>query len=219
MKKILALLILPLAINAQDKGWNNLLENPQEKMHLWKTDSFQKWTFEDGILSTSGGNSDLVTNESYTDFVLEFEFKVAPKGNSGIVYKVLEDPSNEALFQTYASGPEYQLIDDEGYPGELEEGQKTGANYALQAPSKKGLSKTPGEWNTGKIQVKNNVVKHWLNGTLVVEYIYGDEKWKERVAETKFAEWPYATPHAEGHIALQDHSDPVWFRKLRIKRL
>ncbi|UBM57344.1 DUF1080 domain-containing protein [Marinilongibacter aquaticus] len=218
MQKLLLFLLLPFAALSQGK-WINLLDNPETRFHIWKTSSFDKWTFEDGILSTSGGNADLVSNDEFGDFELEFKFKVAPKGNSGIVYKVLEDIDNKALTHTFSSGPEYQIIDDENYPEKLKDYQKSGANYALDAPLKNGLSKPAGEWNTGKIEVVGSHVKHWLNGKLVADYEYGTDEWKEKVAHTKFAKSPYADPHPTGHIALQDHGDAVYFKKLRIRKL
>ncbi len=215
MKKLI-LFLLPFAGFSQTI---NLLDKPETKFHLWHSDKFEKWTFENGILGTSGGNSDLVTNEQFGDFVLEFEYKVQPGGNSGIIYKSIEDKNDKALFSTYASGPEYQLIDDEGYPQQLQEAQKTGANYDIHEPLVKGKSKPAGEWNTGKIEVKNDRIRHWLNGTLVADYRYGTPEWQQAVAKSKFAEWPYAKAHKMGHIALQDHGDKVWFRKLTIRKL
>lgn len=217
MKLILlfAFALFPFMTRSQ----TNLLENPETHFHLWKTDSFSKWQFENGILFTTGGNADLVTNQMYGDFSFEFEYKLDKGGNSGVIYKVIEDPQDEALFKTHASGPEYQILDDIGYPGKVEDYQKCGSNYGLNAPSVKNLSKPAGEWNSGKIEVRGDQVKHWLNGELIVEYTYGDEAWKKAVAETKFAEWPYAAPHHEGHIALQDHGGPVWFRKLVVTEL
>ncbi len=50
------------------------------------------------------------------------DWKIAPGGNSGIMYNVTE----EAKAAYLTSGPEYQLIDDEGFPDKLEDWQKTG---------------------------------------------------------------------------------------------
>lgn len=214
--KFIVLLLMPLFINAQSI---NLLKNPEKHFHIWKTNKFENWVLSNGILSSAGGNGDLVTNEIFGDFVLEFEYKLPTAGNSGIVYKVIEDPDSKNLSQTYSAGVEYQLLDDIGYPEKIEDYQKTGSNYGINAPMVKNLSKPAGEWNTGKIEVKGDKIKHWLNGVLVVEYTYGDEAWKAKVADSKFAEWPYATPHHEGKIALQDHGDAVWFRKLILKKI
>ncbi len=125
------------------------------------------------------------------------------------------------------SGPEYQVIDDKGYMGsdgkayKLNTTQLSGAAYDIKEPSDLTLSKTAGEWNTGRILVSNNHVEHYLNGKKVVDYEYGSDDWKARVAKSKFANWPYATPHAKGKIALQNHSpqERVWYRNVRVREL
>lgn len=210
--------MLSITVMSQSKTIN-LLDHPEQHFHIWKTNEFKNWVFENGILSTPGKQGDLVTNEEFGDFEFEFEFMLGKGSNSGIVYKVIEDPNNLELTQTYTSGPEYQLIDNANYHGPIKDTQKSGANYDIQPPSKLDILKPYGEWNNGRIIVKNNVVKHYLNGKLVVKYIYGDDKWKADVAKSKFADWPYAEAHLRGKIALQDHNDPVSFRKLLIKRL
>ncbi len=92
------------------------------------------WKVEDSTLTTDGGKGDIVTNEAYQNFEMEFEWKVAEAGNSGVIYLVQEDEQYEHSFET---GPEYQIIDADNftiqhdYP--LDESQKTGANYALHA--------------------------------------------------------------------------------------
>lgn len=216
----LSLLILNWQVSAQKKKWVNLFDGKSTAgWHSWTQTEVKGWHVMGGALMTHGGNGDLVSDREYGDFVLEFEFKVAAKGNSGIIYKVLEEAGNKELFATYASGPEYQIIDDAGYPAKITDKQKTGANYDIQAPLDLTAVKPAGEWNKGKIQVKNNRVSHWLNGTKVADYEYGSVKWDDDVAGSKFAKWPYAKAHASGKIALQDHGDMVSFRKIRIKEL
>ncbi len=70
---------------------------------------------------------DIITSEKYEDFDLYLEWAIAKGGNSGILFHVLEGDYPAV----YATGPEYQVLDDVGYPGELEEWQKAGANYAM----------------------------------------------------------------------------------------
>ena len=69
--------------------------------------------------------------------------------------------------------------------------------------------------------VNKNHVEHFLNGKKVVYYEYGSDNWKALVAKSKFANWPYATPHAKGKIALQNHSpkERVWYRNIQIREL
>jgi hypothetical protein len=222
MKKLLlfAMIALSLEAQAQKKKWVNLFDGKStDGWHTWKQTNVKGWHVMNGELMTHGGNSDLVSDKEYGDFILEFEFKVPSKSNSGIIYKVIENPADSTLFATYASGPEYQIIDDLGYPAKLTDKQKTGANYDIIAPYDLTAVKPVGQWNKGKIQIKKNMVTHVLNGVKVAEYEYGSIKWADDVSLSKFAKWPYAKAHPKGKIALQDHGDMISFRKIRIKEL
>ena len=177
------------------------------------------WKIEDGTLTTDGGKGDIITDDTYRNFELEFAWKVAEAGNSGVIYLVQEDDQYEHTFET---GPEYQIIDADNFTKKndypLEASQKTGANYALHAAE--GAEMKPiGEFNQGKIVVNDGHVEHWLNGKKVVNYNLWTDEWKNQVAQTKFAEMPGYGQAKEGHIALQDHGDRVWFRNVRIRRL
>lgn len=203
--------------------WKNLFDGKTTTgWHTYGKEGVTGWMVMGGALMTHGKSGNLVTDEEYENFELEFDFKVKPKGNSGVIYKVIEDPTNPP----YYSGPEYQVIDDEGYPPFNDNGkmvtindkQKTAANYDMQAPSK-FVSKPAGEWNKGKIVIKDNHIEHWLNGVKVVEYEYGSDTWKAQLAKSKFSKWAYATPHAKGKIALQDHGDESWYKNIRIRTL
>lgn len=222
MKKylILSLMLISTFSFAQKKKWVNLFDGKSTtNWHSWTLNEVKGWHVMGGELMSHGGNGDLVSNQEFGDFVLEFEFKVSPKGNSGVIYKVIEEPGNKEYFASYASAPEYQIIDDKNYPAEITTRQKTGANYDIIPPSDLTIVKPAGEWNKGKIMVKNNQITHWLNGKVVVSYTYGTPEWDAAVAKSKFAKWPYAKAHAKGKIALQDHGDMVSFKKIRIKEL
>jgi len=65
--------------------------------------------------------------------------------------------------------------------------------------------------------VQNASVEHWLNGDKIVAYDIGSADWAERVAASKFADWPHFARYRRGHIALQDHGDKVWFRNIRLR--
>ena len=223
MKKIITLLtvcLLTLTASAQKKKWVKLFDGKNtDHWHSWRLNEVKGWTIEEGILTTEGKSGDLVTNEMYEDFIFEFEFMISPKGNSGVIYKIIEEPDTKKYFNTYASGPEYQIIDDVNYPAPTTTRQKTGANYDIIAPNDFTAVKAAGEWNKGVLKIQNNKVEHWLNGKKVVEYTYGSNQWNEDVAKSKFAKWEYANAHPKGHISLQGHGDRVSFRKIRIKEL
>ena len=206
-----------LSADEQAQGYTLLFDGKTlSGFHSYLSDSVKGWVAEGGAIVCPGKTgADLVTNNEYENFELTFEWKVEPKGNSGLIYKVLEDKKYK---KTYESGPEYQMIDDEGYPDKLKDVQKSGANYDMQPPAKPA-AKTPDEWNTGKLVVNKNHVEHWLNGEKVVEYEYGSAEWKKQLAVSKFKAWAYATPHAKGKLAFQDHDHRVEYRDLKIKSL
>ena len=77
----------------------------------------------------------------------------------------------------------------------------------------------PNDWNRVRLIVKEGHVEHWLNGYKLLEYDMWDEKWDERIKNSKFKKCPLLEPGRSGHIVLQDHRDEVWFRNIKIKTL
>jgi len=205
----------------QASGWQLLFDG--KTMNGWRTFKNEKgsWKVTGGILCSSSaddGNADLVTDSMYTDFELEIDWKLSAEGNSGILYMVTEDYEH-----SYLSGPEYQLIDDEGFPEKIEDWQKTGASYAMYKPLMMAAHK-PGEWNTTKIIVNKGHVEHWLNGKKVVEYTLWSDDWKQKKAIGKWKDAAGYAATKTGHIALQSsHSNVetsgICFRNIKIKTL
>lgn len=169
------------------------------------------WQIEDGVLTLDGTGGDLVTRAEYSDFELNFDWKIAPGGNSGVLYLVSEDKPHP-----YETGAEYQVLDPE-FPG-ADDLTGPAALYALY-PAPRAAAKPAGKWNTGRIVVKDGAVEHWINGKQVVTAQIGSDEWNQRVAGTKFAAWPGFGKNKSGRIALQDHGSRVWYRNLRIQRL
>ncbi|HEX7117426.1 MAG TPA: DUF1080 domain-containing protein [Longimicrobiales bacterium] len=173
------------------------------------------WTVEDGTLTRVAPAGDLVTRETFADFELTLEWKVEPGGNSGIFFRVVEA---DDLGQTYHSGPEMQVLDNARHPDGRSPLTSAGSNYALHAPVR-DVTRPAGEWNRVRLVVDGAHVEHWLNGVKIVEYELWTEDWERRVRESKFAAWPRYGRAREGHIALQDHGDRVWFRNIKVRRL
>lgn len=181
-----------------------------------------EWIVEDGAIvldvdedtdeMTAG---DLITEKQYRNFELELEWKVPEAGNSGIFYGVREIPGHEVAYET---GIEMQVLDDERHPDGRVPETSAGACYGLYGPGDKTL-RPVGEYNTARLIVKDGHVQHWLNGEKIVEYVIGSDDWNERVANSKFAEWEHFARYRRGHIGLQDHTDRVWFRNIRIREL
>jgi hypothetical protein len=205
------------------EGWKLLFDG--KNINGWRTYkniSGSSWKVNNGALCSekpSGNqNPDLITNVMYGNFELSIECKISPQGNSGIMYLVTEDHD-----QSYESGPEYQLIDNKSFTGQIEENQKAAANYAMQAPAA-DATKPPGEWNHAMIIINKGHVEHWLNGKKVVEYELGSDKWKQQKAAGKWKDEAGYGAAKSGHIALQaSHSGVantgVCFKNIKIKVL
>ena len=172
----------------------------------------------DWVLNNSGLGSDhcgeIITLNQFQNFELYLEWKVSPESNSGIFYHVQEGLTNAI----YESGPEYQLIDDNGWPDNLEAWQRSGANYGMNAP-KNAKVKPIEEWNTTRIIVNGPHVEHWLNGTKVVEYELWSDQWLQNKAAGKWADAPNYGMAKSGHIGLQDHGGLTIFRNIKIREL
>lgn len=175
------------------------------------------WKVVDGALTLSGERSgDIITTGEYENFDFKFEWRISPKGNSGVFFLVQEKPE---LKQTYHSGPEYQILDNDGHPDAKNGADRlAGANYALHAPTE-NTARPVGQWNQSRIVKKGAHVEHWLNGVKVVEYELWSPDWKARVAKSKFNAMPEYGKAKKGHLALQDHGDEVAYRSLKIKVL
>jgi hypothetical protein len=171
------------------------------------------WQVVDGALTRVAEAGDIVTEEEYGDFLLEFEWQVAPGANSGVMFRVTED--HDAPWET---GPEYQILDDAAHANGLDPLTSAGSNYAMHAPLA-GATRPAGEWNQGRILACGPHVEHWLNGEKIVEYELWSDDWSARVARCKWKDRPDYGRRSSGRIALQDHGDRVAFRSIKIRRL
>ena len=178
----------------------------------WKKDKpTDAWKVVDGVLTLTGKGGDILTVEQFENFELKIDWRVAPKGNSGIMYRVVETEG-----APYMTGPEYQVLDDAGH-GDGKNGKTSaGSLYAVYEPSKK-VARPAGEWNSTRIVVNGKKVEHWLNGEKVVDAEIGSDDWNQRVAGSK---WKNAKKYAQepkGHIDLQDHGDKVEYKNIKIR--
>ena len=209
----------PLITNNMDKEWQMLFDG--KTTNGWRTygkGTISGWKVVDGVLYNSGGGSDhggdIITLDEYENFELYLEWKIAQESNSGIFYHV-----NEAAGKAiYYSGPEYQLLDDTGWPTKLDASQYTGANYAMNAPVNAKV-KPLNEFNETRIIVKDSHVEHWLNGTKVVDYDLWTDEWKKDVLNSKWKDHPNYGLYKRGHIGLQDHGGLTMYRNIKIKDL
>jgi hypothetical protein len=196
-------------------GWRSLFDG--STLTGWRgykrADVPEGWRVVDGTITRVGAGGDIITTDQFENFELSLEWKVQPRGNSGIFYRVTEENN-----QTYESGPEMQVLDDAGHRDGGSPLTSAGAVYGLY-PAPRGIVRPAGEWNSARVLANGAHVEHWLNGTKVAEYELWSPDWEKRVRESKFSEWPPYGRARRGHIALQDHGDTVSYRNIKIRVL
>lgn len=210
----------------RSEGWISLFDGKSKAgWHIWHGKSEgSAWKVEDGALhldpremkewQTVGGG-DIVTDFAFSNFHFSVEWKVADSGNSGIIYLVQEDPVYE---HTWHTGPEMQVLDNNGHPDAKITKHRAGDLYDLVSVSRETVKKA-GEWNKAEVMFNNGALDLFLNGEKVVSTRLDDENWKKMKAASKFSDKPGFGAFKSGHIALQDHGNKVWFRNIRIRPL
>lgn len=171
------------------------------------------WTIAEGELRLDGKGGNLITEEEYTDFDLEWEWKLEAGGNNGVKYWVTQVGGKEWL------GIEYQMLDDERHPDSKNGAKRLTASFydiqACTAPTKVAPS---GEWNHSRVVSKDGKLQHWLNGELVNEADTRSPEWQQAIAGSKFKSKEGFAP-GKGRIMITDHSDRTVYRNIRIRRL
>jgi hypothetical protein len=208
------------ATNAQ--GWTVLFDGtPASLAANWRgyrKDSMPgNWRVEDGAIAyvpgSAEGRGDLVTREQYGDFEFEYEWRVAPGANSGVMWRVSED--RPLPWQT---GPEQQVLDDERHLDGRIPSHRAGALYDLVVPPA-GVARPVGEFNRARIVARGPRVQLFLNDRLTADVDFASDSGRRLVANSKFKAMPGFAQNARGHIVLQDHGDRVWFRNVRVRPL
>lgn len=181
------------------------------------------WTIQDGTIFFQGKRKreeditggDLVTKETFSNFHLKVEWKISENGNSGIMFLVKDNGEYTA---TYHTGPEYQLLDNDGHRDGKIVTHRTANLYDLIAAEVEPV-KPVGEWNLTEIKLKDGELEFYLNGVQTVKTTLWNDAWNEMVANSKFKDMPDFAKFREGAISFQDHGDDIWFRNIQIKPL
>jgi hypothetical protein len=208
------------------------------------------WSVVDGTLKTtprSRTREDLVSEDKFRDFELAFDWKVSPRGNTGVKYRIQDwvfldrdklpkgVPFEEQVeyaygkklaraglapggrYEEYSVGFEFQVIDDAGRGDKYQ----AGALYAM-LPAQKAAARPVGEWNTARVILKGRRVEHWLNGEKVLEAAL-DSPAVVAAVESRWKNAPSIArllmeqAAAESPVVLQHHVDEVWFRNVKIR--
>jgi hypothetical protein len=207
---------------AADTGWASLFDGTT--LNGWHSfgaaSASAKWSADSGAIhfnpATKGDDGDLVSNDSFANFDLKIDWKIAKGGNSGILFYVQDDKAKYE--DTYKTGPEMQVLDDERNEDNKLPSHRAGSLYDL-------IQATPGavrpaeQWNSVEIVANNGKLDFYLNGVHVVNTTMWDDGWKKMVAGSKFKQWPAFGTFKNGHIALQDHGFNVWYKNIQVRKL
>lgn len=210
-----ALIVLTsLASRSQSLAANNSKDQAHEFVEMFNGEDLAGWggegktevngyLWQDGILQSTPKSRNLVTEKSYADYILEFEFQLTPGANNGlgIHYPGEGNPA-------YA-GMELQILDGdhEKYKGKLKDYQHHGSLYAL-APALRGHLKPTGEWNFQRVTVDGPHITVELNGTRILEANL------EEINETHPKH--EGAKRRKGKIAFCGHGDVIRVRNMRI---
>ncbi len=199
---------------ASVSGWHSYGKAAAGKAWIVAENSIHLDTSAKKDWQTSDGG-DILTADEYGNFHLKLDWKIAPNGNSGVMFFIKED-SVKYQYPWY-TGPEMQVLDNNGHPDAKIVKHRAGDLYDLIVS--KETVKPAGEWNHAEIIADKGSLKFYLNGENTLSTTLWDENWKALVAGSKFKERPDFGTFKEGKIALQDHGNGVWFKNIKIKKL
>jgi hypothetical protein len=186
------------------RAWNDV-SKPAEGNPVWRV--------EKGVLV--GGDprgSWLMSDREYGDFILEFEFKLGERGNSGCALRapMHGDPAFDGI--------ELQMADLR-YNPEATAAELTGGLYRAVAPTQQVFK--PTEWNRYEIACLGPQIKVVLNGTLILDVDLDDQSARPKRHDGTEAPALKNRPR-RGHIGFQELSrdnSHVQIRNARIKAL
>ena len=169
------LFLLTFSIQAQDGNWKNLFNG--KDLNGWKAVAGKAtFTVQDGIIEGSAvfgtGNTFLITEELYGDFILELDLKISHiSSNSGIMTRGQFDPAGQGG-KGLVYG--YQVEADptpRAWSGGIYDEARRGWFYPLDLnPAAKAAFKL-GEWNRYRIEALGNTIKTWVNGQEVAYFV------------------------------------------------
>jgi HEAT repeat protein len=192
---------VPLFNGKDLSGWKGLVKDPPSRSRM-SADELQKeqraadesmrrhWRVIEGTLVFDGRGESLCTAEDFADFELFVDWKIEPRGDSGIYLR---------------GSPQVQIWDPAQWP------EGSGGLYNNQNGPAKPLrvADSPvGEWNTFFIRMRGDRVTVYLNSALVVDDVVMENYWER------------GKPiYSQGQIELQAHSTPLYFRNISIRKL
>jgi HEAT repeat protein len=182
-------------------GWKGLVANPEKRAQMTpeqlaaeqkKADErmHQHWNVVDDTIVFDGKGQSLCTAKDYGDFEMFVDWKIKPRGDSGIYLR---------------GSPQVQIWDPAAHP------EGSGGLYNNQKhPSKptECMDNPVGQWNRFRIRMVGEKGTVWLNGQNVVDNVVMENYWNR-------SKPIYPT----GQIELQNHGNTLYFRNIYIKEI
>jgi len=221
-KTMLVLAALPAAVSTAGDGFVPLFpkDGPPKGWLVREWNDLAKpagpgteWTVTDGVLQPGKKRGTwIVSEKTYTDFILEFEIKLTERGNSGVALRapLKGDPAFDGMELQFA---------DFRYNTKAKDSELTGGIYRAIAPTKQVYR--PTEWNKCRLELRVAHLKVVLNGELIqdVDLTKFDQPVKRHDGTNAP---PVKDRPGTGHIGFQHLSrdnEPVYIRNARIKEL
>ena len=209
----------------KQEGWQLLFDGQTTKgWHLYNEGNAKSaWAVKNGELVCDPNTEkvqrgDLVSDNQYENFDFTFEWKISEAGNSGVFINVQEAPE----FPTaWATGPEYQLLDNANMPKDylLDGKHAAGCVYSLAPLLNEVQPKPSGQWNSSRILQQNGVITFWLNGIETGHEDMKTDRWKQLIAGSKLGNFPSFGKAVRGKIAFQDWAKGVALRNIKIREI
>jgi HEAT repeat protein len=161
------------------------------------------------VVHPDRGTGNLYTEKEYSDFILQFEFKLTPGANNGLGIRApLEG-------DVAYDGMELQILDNTAEKHkDLEPYQFHGSIYGV-VPAKRGHLKPVGDWNEQEVIVDGRRITVKLNGVVILDADID----KASSPKTMDGRDHPGLLREKGHIGFLGHGSQVEFRNIRIKQL
>lgn len=193
----IAALISTHAFAAENPGAQALFNG--KDLSGWSGDGY---VVEDGAIVCTPEGKNLMTEKTFSNYVLEFDFKLPEGGNNGL--GVHYPGSGDGAYE----GMELQILDNSAAKyTDLKETQFNGSLYLL-APAKKSGLKPVGEWNHEKVTVSGAGLTVELNGEIILRANLDDIAARNPGHK--------GVKRRAGRIAWLGHGDKVAFKNIAI---
>jgi hypothetical protein len=193
--------------DSPDPGWVNLFNG--KDLSGWTVRGKDRWTVKEGVLNSEGADTGyLLSDRDYGDFELDLEYRLAPKGNSGVFLRASPDvPGYGEQFL------EIQILDDKNpfqVGGAFKPNLATGSVFRYAGPARP--AKAPaGEWNRMLIRMEGTQIEVSVNGDPITRANLND-------FQDLFARSP-GLAREKGRVGLQTWKSVVEFKNIRLREL